>query len=102
MSNKFSEFFKEVSRNEKLRKELSEAEKGLEKNLRKEEVKTFFQRKFLPIAKKYGFDFTYEELREYKKSVEPKDEQELNDLFLENAKGSVLPCIIRFPIFLKK
>ncbi len=102
MSNKFSEFFKEVSRNEKLRKELSEAEKGLEKNLRKEEVKTFFQRKFLPIAKKYGFDFTYEELREYKKSMEPKDEQELNDLFFENAKGSVLPCIIRFPIFLKK
>ena len=41
----------------------------------------------MPVAKKYGFDFTYEELRDYKKSLEIKDEQELDDVFLENVSG---------------
>ena len=41
----------------------------------------------MPIAKKYGFDFTYEDLKEYKKSMEPKDGQELNDSFLEKVSG---------------
>ena len=38
----FPNFLKKVSKNEKLRKEISEAEKGLGKNLSKEEVKDFF------------------------------------------------------------
>lgn len=87
MNNRVSEFFKEVSKNEKLRRELSEEEKGLGKNLSKEEVKDFFQQKFLPIAKKYGFDFTYEDIKEYKKSMEPKDGQELGVDLLEGVTG---------------
>lgn len=89
MNNRIFEFFKEVSQNEKLRKEISEAEKGLGKNLGKEEVKDFFQQKFLPIAKKYGFNFTYEELREYKESMEQKNGEEFNDIFLEKVSGGI-------------
>ena len=87
MNNEIPEFFKEVSKNEKLRKEISEAEKGLGKNLSKEEVEDFFQQKFLPIAKKYGFNFTYEELREYRKSMEPKGGQKLGVDLLEGVPG---------------
>ena len=89
MYNKVSDFFKEVSKNEKLRKELSRAEKGLGKNLGKEEVKDFFQQKFLPIAKKYGFNFTYEELREYRKSLDSKEAREQPYNMLEQVNGGV-------------
>ena len=87
LKGKVSEFFKEVSKNEKLRKEISGAEKDLGKNLSKEEIKDFFQKKFLPIAKKYGFDFTYEDLKKYKKSMEPKKGNELEDDMLEMVTG---------------
>lgn len=87
MNNRIPEFFKEVSQNEKLRKEISEAEKVLEKNLCKEEVKDFFQQKFLPIAKKYGFDFTYEDLKEYKKSLDTRNGQEVQGSLLKVVSG---------------
>ena len=41
----------------------------------------------MPIAKKYGFNFTYEELREYRKSMEPKGGQKLVVDLLEGVTG---------------
>ena len=79
-------FFEEVSKNEALKKELAKAEEGLN-SLGKSEIKTFFNKKFLPIIKTYGFNFTYQDLLDYKQSLNLKDGDEISDDFLNQVSG---------------
>lgn len=79
-------FFEEVNKNETLKKELEKAEAGMT-HLKEDELETFFKEKFLPIVKKYGFDFSYADLREYKHSLTPENAEALDDDFLDQVAG---------------
>ena len=88
-------FFEEVNKNETLKKELEKAEAGMT-NLKENELESFFKEKFLPIVKKYGFNFSYDDLREYKHSLTPQSGEELDDDFLDQVAGGAgkNTCII--------
>lgn len=80
------EFFDKVAKDEVLRKKLAEAEKNIG-DMNKSELRKLFEEKILPIVKEQGFNFTYDDVLEYKKGLEPKEGQELSDDFLAQAAG---------------
>ena len=79
-------FFEKINKNETLKKELEKAEEGMI-NIKENELETFFNENLYPIVKKYGFDFSYADLHEYKHSLTPKNREELSDDELFNVAG---------------
>ena len=79
-------FFNEVKKDEGLKAKLKKVEQEVAQELNKKEAKSFFYEKLLPLAKEYGFSFSYEELMEYKKNLIPKAE-ELDDEILTQVAG---------------
>ncbi len=56
-------------------------------HLKENELETFFKEKLFPIVTKYGFNFSFNDLREYKHSLTPKNAEELDDGFLDQVAG---------------
>ena len=79
-------FFDKVAKDEVLRKKLAEAEKNAG-SMNELEPRKLFDDKILPIVKEQGFNFTYDDLLEYKKGLEPKEGQEFSGNFLAHAAG---------------
>ena len=80
-------FVLEKRKNNILRKEWKEtAKKG--NNLKENEQESFFNKELSPIAKKYGFDFSYNDFCEYKKhNPTPNNYEELSNDELFNVAG---------------
>ncbi len=55
-------------------------------NLKEDELETFFNENLYSIVKKYGFDFSYADLREYKHGLNHQSGEELDD-FLDQVAG---------------
>ena len=81
-------FFEEVSKNEPLRAEWEKAQKGIT-NIKEDELESFFNEKLYPIAKKYGFDFSYNDIRKFKRNLTSDNAEELSDDFLDQVAGGV-------------
>ena len=81
-------------KNEALKKEWEAANKG--NNLKENEQESFFYKELSPIAKKYGFNFSYNDFCEYKKhSKNSNNYEELSDDELFNvAGGQAYECSI--------
>ena len=84
-------FVQEKRKNEALKKEWDKATKKEDK-LKEDKKEEFFNKKLAPIAKKYGFDFSFDDFCEYKKhSAKPQDsDEELSDDELFNVAGGML------------
>lgn len=88
MSKKNVELFVlEKRKNDALRKEWEEAtKKG--NSLKENEQESFFNKELSPIAKKYGFNFSYNDFYEYKKhNPISNNDEELSDDELFNVAG---------------
>ena len=81
-------FVQEKRKNEALKKEWDKATKKEDK-LKEDKKEEFFNKKLAPIAKKYGFDFSFNDFCEYKKhSAKPQNnDEELSDDELFNVAG---------------
>lgn len=79
-------FFDEVKKNKELKAKIDKAEVGNEA-LSKDEARKFFNEKLVPIIKEAGFNFSYEDLIEYKRDLVPEDIEELDDEFLSKVAG---------------
>ncbi len=74
-----------------MKKELEKVEAGMT-NLKENELESFFKEKLLPLVKNYGFNFSYDDLREYKNSLLPQSGEELDDDFLDQVAGGLASC----------
>ena len=83
-------FVQEKRKNEALKKEWDKATKKEDK-LKEDKKEEFFNKKLAPIAKKYGFDFSFNDFCEYKKhSAKPQSSgEELSDDELFNVAGGI-------------
>lgn len=79
-------FFEEVNKNEALKQEWQKTESEIA-NLKEDELESFFNEKLSPIAKKYGFNFSYNDVRKFKHGLTSDDATELNDDFLDQVAG---------------
>lgn len=79
-------FFNEVKKDDGLKAKLKKVEQEVAQELNKKEAKSFFYEKLLPLAKEYGFSFSYEDLIAYKKDLLP-DYEELDDEILAQVSG---------------
>ena len=79
-------FFNEVKKDDGLKAKLKKVEQEVAQELNKKEAKSFFYEKLLPLAKEYGFSFSYKELMEYKKTLIP-DGEDLDDEILTQVAG---------------
>ena len=81
-------FVQEKRKNVALKKEWDKATKKEDK-LKEDKKEEFFNKKLAPIAKKYGFDFSFDDFCEYKKhSAKPQNsDEELSDDELFNVAG---------------
>lgn len=80
-------FVEEKRKNETLKAEWEEAIKE-EANLREDQKENFFNENLYPIAKRYGFDFSFNDFCEYKNSSKPQDNDgELSDDELFDVAG---------------
>ena len=82
-------FFNEVKNNKQLKAKVDEANASVNEQLNREESIKFFKEKLFPLIKEYGFDFTYEELLEYKKELLP-DGIEIDDELLAKVSGGTI------------
>lgn len=78
-------FFEKLSKDEKLRLEVSEALKSLGK-AEKENEEVVFKKIIAPSAQKHGFNFTYQDYINYKETFE-KNGQGLPESLLEKTSG---------------
>lgn len=81
-------FFEEAKKNDALRTEWEKAQKGIA-NIKEDELESFFNEKLFPIAKKYGFDFSYNDIRKFKRNLDSDNSGELSDDFLDQVAGGV-------------
>ena len=89
-------FVQEKRKNEALKKEWDKATKKEDK-LKEDKKEEFFNKKLAPIAKKYGFDFSFDDFCEYKRhSSKPQDsDEELSDDELFNVAGGLWEDLTR-------
>lgn len=84
---KIDEFYNKIAKNDNLKEKLKQTERDLmnEINFKKKDA---IKNKVIPLAKKYGFDFSYEEFLEYERmSAEIGDEE------LKNISGGLSVCV---------
>lgn len=79
-------FFEEIKKNKELKAKIDKIELGNE-DLNKGEAEKFFNEKLLPIIKEYGFNISYDDVREYKRGLAPEKGEELDDEFLKQVAG---------------
>lgn len=81
-------FVEEKRKNEALKKEWENAAEK-EAELREDQKEDFFNEQLYPIAKKYGFDFSFDDFCEYKKhnSKSQSSDEELSDDELFDVAG---------------
>lgn len=55
--------------------------------IKENELESFFNEKISPIVQEYGFDFSFDDVCEYKRSLAPENSDELSDDELLNVAG---------------
>ena len=85
---KVETFFERLNKDEKLRLEVSETLKNLNKT-EKENEKAIFEKVIAPLAQKHGFDFNYQDYVSFKKNL-VKNGKKVSDVFLKKVNGGIL------------
>lgn len=80
LNNDICEFYKKIFADEKLKSDLANKLKNISND---NELRELFENQIRPIAKKSGYDFTYEDLIDYEKNAQKL----LDDEMLENISG---------------
>lgn len=80
-------FYEELAKNEDLKKEVFDAQE----KFKDEDEKAIIEKVITEVAKKHGYDFTYQEFEEYKKTPKELDDDSLNAV---TGGADVCACVV--------